>query len=76
MGGKMRSTKDYVKPCIRDDDPEHINLHVETNDLILVNSSKRVEKSTVDIANSLISEKSRVTISGIIPRNDEWNRKM
>ena len=30
---------------------------------------------TVDLENDLISEKKRVTISGTIPKNDEWNNK-
>ena len=68
--------KDYVKPCIRDNDPEHIFLHAETNDLNSKHISERMEKSSVDLANSLISEKKRFTISGMIPRIDEWNDKM
>ena len=74
-GGKVRSMTDYVKPGVRDDDPEHIILHVGTNELNLENSSERVAKSTLGLANNMVSEKKRVTISGIVPRNGEWNNK-
>ena len=56
-GEKVRSTKDYVKPCIRDQDPEHIIPHVGMNELNLEIRSEGVAKSNVDLANSLISEK-------------------
>ena len=38
-------------------------------------SSQLCSKSIVDLAKSLKSGKRKVTISGIIPRNDEWNNK-
>ena len=50
-------------------------LHVGTNDLNLEKSSQLCSKSIVDLAKSLKSGKRKVTISGIIPRNDEWNNK-
>ena len=56
-GAKVRSMKDYAKSCIREENPDHIILHVGTNDLISENNAERV------------------TISGIIPRNDHWNIK-
>ena len=46
-----------------------------TNDLNLEKSSQLCSKSIVDLAKSLKSGKRKVTISGIIPRNDEWNNK-
>ena len=67
--------KDYAKPCIREENPDHIILHVGTNDLSSENNAERVGKSIVDLAKSLLSENRKVTISGIIPRNDHWNIK-
>ena len=43
-----------------------------------MNSEKSVQlcsKAIVDLAKSLTSVKRKVTISAIIPRNDEWNNK-
>ena len=70
-GPKVRSMKDYAKPCTREENPDHIILHVGTNDLSSDNSPERVGKSIVD----LFQDNRKVTISGIIPRNDEWNNK-
>ena len=72
-GAKFRSMKDYTKPCIREENPDHIILHVGTNDLSSDNSTERVGKSIADLAKNLFHENRKVTISGIIPRNDEWN---
>ena len=53
--------KDYVKSCIRDDDPDNIILHVGMNDLNLENSYERIAKSITDFAKRLISKKRKVT---------------
>lgn len=44
-GEKVRSMTDYVKPGVRDDDPEHIILPISSNELIPENSSERIAKS-------------------------------
>ena len=31
-GAKVKCMKDYVKPCIRESDPDHVILHVGTNE--------------------------------------------
>ena len=67
--------KDYAKPCTREDNPDHIIIHVRTNDWSSDNSPERVGKSIVDLAKNLFHDNRKVTISGIIPRNDEWNNK-
>ena len=74
-GAKVRSMKDYAKPCICEDNPHHIILHVGTNELSSENDAERVGKSIIDLAKSLSSKNRKVTISGIIPRNDQWNNK-
>ena len=67
--------KDYTKPCALEENPGHIILHVGTNDLISDNSLERVGKSIIDLAKNLFHNNRKVTISGVIPRNDEWNNK-
>ena len=74
-GAKVRSMKDYVKPCIRDENPDHKIMYVGTNDLYFENNSERGAKSSVDLAKGMVSEKRKATVSGIVPRNDEWNKK-
>ena len=39
-GTKVKSMKDYEKPCVRDETPDHIVMYFETNDL---NSEKNAE---------------------------------
>ena len=67
--------KNYVKPWVRDENPDHIIMHVRTNNLNSEISPERVAKSIVDLANGMVSEKRRVPVSRIIPRNDKWNKK-
>ena len=62
---KGHKHEDHAKPCIREDNPDHIILLV----------AERVGKSIVDLAKSLLFESRKVTISGIIQRNNQWNNK-
>ena len=68
---KVGSMKDYTKPCTREENLDHIILYVRTNDRNSDNSLERVGKSIVDSAKNLFHDNRKVTISGIIPRNDE-----
>ena len=54
---------DRIKPIIREFYPNHLTLHVGTNEL---DGSKAL---------SLNSKKSTVTISAIVSRNDSLNYK-
>ena len=45
---KARSMKDYVKACVRDEQPDHIIVHVETNNLNSENNPGRAPESIVD----------------------------
>ena len=72
---KVKCMKDYVKPCIRENEPDHIILHVGTNNLSSEQSPERIAKSIVDLAKLSVKDHCSVSISSIIPRNDEWNNK-
>ena len=72
---QVRSMREYAKQCIREDNPDHIILHVGTNELSSENDAERVGKSVADPAKSLLSENWKVIISGIVPQNDQWNNK-
>ena len=73
-GEKVRSMKGCVKPCVRDENPDHIIMHARTNDLNFENIPEWLAKSITDLAKGVVSEKRKVTVSGIIPKNDEWNK--
>ena len=47
---KVRSIKDYVNPCVRGENLDHIIMHVGTNDFNSKNNRQRVAKSIVDLA--------------------------
>ena len=74
-GSKVRCMKDYAKPCICVNDRDHIIFHVGTNYVNSEKSAQLCSEAIVDLAKSLIFVKRKVTISAIIPRNDEWNNK-
>ena len=73
-GTKVKSMKDYEKPCVRDETPDHIIMYFGTNDLNSENNSEWVRKSSVDLAKGMVSDKRKVAVSGIIPRNNKWNK--
>lgn len=73
---QIRCLADHIQPIIRNNDTEHVLLHIGTNDL-------KTEKTPVQICHdimhltSLIRDKGiKVSISGIIQRNDSLNNKV
>ena len=54
---KARSMRDYVKPYAKDDYPDHIIVHVRTNDLNSESNLRRAAESTANLTEGLISEK-------------------
>ena len=66
---------DYVKPTIREFNPNHIILHVETNELKSSKRASQISRSVIDLELSLKSETNTVTISLIVPRKDNLNNK-
>ena len=75
LEAKVKCMKDYAKPCIRENDPDHVTLHVGTNELNSELLPERIAKSIVDVAKNIKSEKRSVSISGAVPRNDDLNNK-
>lgn len=74
-GAKVKCMTDYVKPTINDFDPEHIIIHVGTNDLNSERTASQIANSIINLQQSLKSINNTVTISLIVPRNDELNNK-
>ena len=75
-GAKVKCMKDYVKPCIRENDPDHVILHVGTNEMNSELPPERMAKSVVDVAKNVKSDTRSVSISSILPRNDNFNNKV
>ena len=48
---------------------------VGTNNLSSEQSAQRIAKSIVDLAKLSVKDHCPVSISSIVPRNDEWNNK-
>ena len=74
-GAKVKCMKDYVKPCIREKNPDYVILHVGTNELNSELPPERIAKSIVDVAKNTQSDSRIVSISGIVPRSDNFNIK-
>ena len=52
-GAKVSCMVDHVKPTLRDDKPDHIILHVGTNDLRTEKTGNQITKSIMDLTTSL-----------------------
>ena len=68
--------KDYVKPSIRENNPDHIIFHVGTNDVPSEKTPQVIAKPIVDLAKSVANDNLQVTVSSIVPRNDQWSKKV
>ena len=73
---KVICMNDYVKPCIHENNPDHIIFHVATNDIPTSKDPPAIPQSIVDLTKSVMTQDRGVTVSGIIPRNDQWKNKV
>ena len=73
-GAKVRCMKDYLKPSLRQN-PDHVVLHVGTNDLDSDKDPELIAKSIVDLARTVKKDTCEVTISNIVVRNDKLKKK-
>ena len=71
---KVRCVKDNIKPSLREK-PDHIVLHVGTNDLVSDRPPDLIAKSIVDVASSMKNENHDVTVSNIIALADHFKEK-
>ena len=74
-GAKVICMNDYVKLTVHDFNPEHIIIHVCTNDLKSEKTASQIAKSIIDLHKTLKSNENTVTISLIVPRYDDFNNK-
>ena len=66
---------DYVKPTIRNEKVDHIIIHSGTNDLNSDKTAVQICNEIISLSASIREQNIKVSISGIVPRNDEWNDK-
>ena len=71
---KLKCMKDYVKLCIRENNPDHVIIYVGTNELDSERQAVMIAKSIIDVAN-IRANTHTVSRSGIVPRNDNFNNK-
>ena len=69
-GSKVSCMKDYVKPSIRENNPGHI-FHIGTNSVPPEKTPQVIAQSIVDLAKSVANDNLQVTVSSIVPRNDQ-----
>ena len=74
-GAKVKCMKDYVKPCIREKNLDYVIFHVGTKELNSELPPKKIAKSIIDVAKNTQSDSRIVSISGIVPRNENFNIK-
>ena len=75
-GSKVDCMKDYMKPCIRENNPDHLIFHVGTNNVPSNKKAKSLAESIVSLEKEVNASKRDVSISSIIPHNDNWNNKV
>ena len=68
--------EDYMKPCIRESNPNHWIFHVGTNDVPSNKKAETISESIVSLAKEVMASKLDVIIFSIIPCNDNWNNKV
>ena len=62
---------DHVKPTLREVNPDHITLHVCTNDLKTEKTVSQEAKATIDLAVSVKNNGNVVTVSSIRQLQDK-----
>ena len=72
---KISCMKDNIKPTLRELDPEHVILHVGTNNLNSPLPPKEIANRIIDLAKSMKTDNRNITISTMIPRGGKLNNK-
>ena len=73
---KVRCMHDHMKPTVRDVNPDYIILHCGTNDLNSEQKASQITRSIIELALSLKSRDNKISVSLIVPRNDNLNNKV
>ena len=74
-GARVPCMQDYVRAALKEN-PDHIIIHVGTNDLASNTSVEKVAESIINLASTLKSDSCSVAISSITVRNDKHRTKV
>ena len=66
---------DHVKPTVRDFNPDHIVFHCRTNEVNSERTTSQIARSIIELVLSLKSKDKKISISLIVPTNDNLNKK-
>ena len=72
---KISCMKDYIKPTLRELDPEQVILDVGTNNLNSPLPPKEIADGIIDLVKSMKTDNRNITRYTIIPRGDKLNNK-
>ena len=75
-GGKTSCLSDHLKPVMRSRDCDHIIIHVGTNDLRSEKTPVQISHDIINLAYAVRQNEIKVSISGLIQRNDDLNEKV
>ena len=74
-GAKTSCMKDYIKPIIREKNPEHIILHIWINDLDSSKTPAETAEEIADLAYLVKMNSNNISTSSLVPRADNFNNK-
>ena len=72
---KVRCMHDHVKTTVINFNPDRIILHCGTNDLNSEQTASQIARSIIELALSLKSKDNKISVSLIVPTNDNLNNK-
>ena len=73
---QIRCLTDHIRPIIRNKDAEHILLHIGTNDLKSEKTPVQICHEVINLTAVIRNKGIKVSVSGIIQRNDHLNNKV
>ena len=73
---KVRCMTDHIKPTIREESPDHIIIHTGTNEIPSEKTSIQICNDIINFAQSIKDQNIDVSISAIVPRNDDFHDKV
>ena len=73
---KTSCINDHVKPVIRNQEADHIILHIGTNDLSSDKTPVQICNDIVNLAASINDKDIKLTISEIVEQSDALNEKV
>ena len=73
---QIKCLTDHIQPIIRNKDAEHILLHIGTNDLKSEKTPVQICHDIINLTATIRDKGIKVSVSGIIQRNDRLNNKV